>query len=660
MDKKGKFIIVFLLMIGVFVYSAYVRFEQYNKWKEQRSIYFVENYPAMTTLDAYYWLRYAKEYDNGLYYKTDNDTLRYYPDETEKPRPVPFLSFLIAKLSSFTNNNYYYAGLFLIPILASLFIIPFSLYFYYAGFPFGGIIGSFIGTFSYMYFVRSSMGRVDTDLLNIFFPALASLFIFFAAKKEDTKKVYLYSALSGLCMLFFYWWYYHPGFTLIYFGILLVVLFLKKKPIKVILKSAGLFVLFSNPLYLFYGIFNLFGFIINYFTVSKENVIGFPNILQTITEAQHKPIKEVLEYIINSPYLSILGLIIFVIFAALKWRKFLAIVPLFLLGLLAFKSSNRFVMFLAPFAGAGIGMIIDYAVEYAEKNFKKIKPLNINLIAVAIVVLLCVGLGKLTAKEYVPKPSINPGIIKSFIDMIKKLEKGAIWSWWDYGYAIEDIVGFPVYHDGGSQGSPKTYFIAKSLITDNQSKLYKYISYFDNNGMNEIKEMIDDNKSAPDIVKYVDSYEGLPKGNNYVLFTMDMISKFPAYNFIGSYNFNTKTSQEVVVVPLRCQKVVKGVFECDGNSIDTKNGLINGKIPVKMFDIAKNGKLVSTKKYPFNTGYNVELLLKGNTVIYIILSDDNFYKSNFNQMYLLGKYDKKLFEEVYNNFPFARVFKVKK
>jgi dolichyl-diphosphooligosaccharide--protein glycosyltransferase len=35
------------------------------------------------------------------------------------------------------------------------------------------------------------------------------------------------------------------------------------------------------------------------------------------------------------------------------------------------------------------------------------------------------------------------------------------------------------------------------------------------------------------------------------------------------------------------------------------------------------------------------------------------YLSNFNQQFILGNYDRLYFEEVYNNYPVARVLKVK-
>ena len=39
--------------------------------------------------------------------------------------------------------------------------------------------------------------------------------------------------------------------------------------------------------------------------------------------------------------------------------------------------------------------------------------------------------------------------------------------------------------------------------------------------------------------------------------------------------------------------------------------------------------------------------------------EEAVWSSNFNQMYLLGNYDKEVFEEVFHAFPIARLFRLK-
>jgi dolichyl-diphosphooligosaccharide--protein glycosyltransferase len=42
-----------------------------------------------------------------------------------------------------------------------------------------------------------------------------------------------------------------------------------------------------------------------------------------------------------------------------------------------------------------------------------------------------------------------------------------------------------------------------------------------------------------------------------------------------------------------------------------------------------------------------------------LFSNEVVYRSNFNQMYVLGKYDPTRFEEVYDDFPETRTFRLK-
>ncbi|MEF3254380.1 MAG: hypothetical protein K6348_02255, partial [Deferribacterales bacterium] len=63
---------------------------------------------------------------------------------------------------------------------------------------------------------------------------------------------------------------------------------------------------------------------------------------------------------------------------------------------------------------------------------------------------------------------------------------------------------------------------------------------------------------------------------------------------------------------------------------------------------------------PHTSDLNIQLIIVDKNVVGVYLLNDKVYKSNFNQMYLLGEYDRELFEEIYNSFPHARAFRVKR
>ena len=170
------------ILLVCFLISSGVRYQQFVTWEKTPAAYFVGERPMMTTLDAPYWLRWAREYNEGTF--GQKDYLRGYPEGTQTfqemslkelsiplkykdpvptssssslsssrtteiyYRDIPLISFLIAQLSPFFNHNYYLTGTLMIPFLASLFILPLGVYFFMIGVPISGLLGGLIGTFA--------------------------------------------------------------------------------------------------------------------------------------------------------------------------------------------------------------------------------------------------------------------------------------------------------------------------------------------------------------------------------------------------------------------------------------------------------------------------------------------------------------------------------
>ena len=628
-------------------------------WQKFSNEYIVDNYPAMTTLDAYYWLRYAKEYKENKYIPGDIDTLRFFPDYTKKPEPVPLLSFLIAKLSFLKDGSYYYTGLYLIPFLASLFVIPLGIYFLILKIPLAGLMGAAISTVSYMYIARTTMGRVDTDALNLFFPILASLFLLLLYKSQKKSTILICSSLTGITMLCFYWWYFHPGFHVIYFLMLITILIIKKVNIKIIIPSVILYIIFSHPIYFLNGLDNLTNFLFKYLFVHTEESQGnLPNILTTITEAQQRPLNVTITSILSNPFVNYIGLICFAIACVFYYKELIPLIPLLALGLLSFKSSIRFVMYLSPFVGIGYGAIAHILFKQLNR-FIKLKKIYMDLIASLSVIILSIFFIKTYSFYwYDPTPSISSKITASFIDLKNMhLKEPKIVSWWDYGYAIEDITGYATYHDGGSQTSVKTFLIAKAFTLQDQRKMYNTINYLNNFSIEEITKANQENYDTT-LNKILD-YTSSPMNNNYILYSSDMITKYRAISEIGSYDLKTGKSSPGGFQPLNCTSFNKKEIICGKFTLNFEAGLINGQLPIKKVIYINKGYIEESFDF-YNKGIYVQLLTQGKTLIGVFLLEEDTYNSNFNQMYLLGNFDKNLFEEIYNKYPTLRVFKVKK
>jgi len=662
--KKITFLIIFFSILAVYFLSGYKRYEVYKKWEENRTLYFVDNVTAMTTLDAYYWLKMAKDYDNGKLGKDYINPLKEYPDMRCYNNSPNMLVWMISFVHKITGLDYYKSGLLLIPFLAGIFCIPLFFYFFRLGYGEAAILGGLLGNFSYAYYVRSTMGRVDTDLLNIFFPILVSLFILFISKENKNNKNYISTALAGISMAGFVWWYQKPGFIFVYFVFLIIYLLLQKFSPKELLIYSIIFLIFSNPLYALNSVNQLIGFFTGYFFPKPTGQISWPDIMKTITETQKRGAIETLKMIHEIWGFVIIGFVGLVYLYVKNFIKMIPISPLIVLGLLSIVGSNRFAMFLVPFIGVGIGVIIIEIIKYLEKIMKFNKMVT-SVISISLMFILFFATANYTAYSYVIRPSIAPDITKSFIDLKQILPKNsAVFTWWDYGYALMDIPEFATYHDGGAHGGLRTTLVARGFTETSQQNLYKMLAYLEEYGFDYLNEaIIKDNISAEDMLQQIYSYNDGFKGKNvYILYTRDMIGKFGAISFFGNWDFKERKASPTHYNELRCSKIENNTLYCSGITINLGSGIAtagSNNFFLRRIVFINNGKIVNKLEIK-DTGDTLQLLMRNNNIFSVQLIPETLYTSNFNQQYILGNYDKDLYEEVYNNFPTARVFKVLK
>lgn len=663
--KKISFFIVFACVLSIYFLSGYQRFESYKNWQEQESIYFVDNIPAMTTLDAYYWLKIAKDYDNGKLGKDEKNVLKTYPDGEKFMNTPPMLPWMISFIHKTFDLDYYRAGLFLIPFLAGLFCIPLFFYLQKTGYGASAVLGGLLGSFSYSYYVRSMMGRVDTDMLNIFFPILISMFILFV-KKENTFKVNIvFSALSGASMFMFIWWYEKTGFILVYLLFFLIYLLFQRFNIKAIALILLTFCLSSNPIYTLGSFNQLLGFMTAYFFPKPTGQISWPDITNTITETQKRGFSETLNMIFPLKWVSITGLLGIAYLYIRRFKQMIPITPMIVLGALAFVGSNRFAMFITPFIGVGVGVIIYEGISFLVDYLivKKDNALLKTISSVIVMAFLFIFTVKYTGFNHTPQPSISSKVIKSFTELKNKLpEHSAMFSWWDYGYAIMDIPEFATYHDGGAHGGMRTTIAAIGMTGHDQKKLYNMLSFLEDKKFEYLDDRVTrDNITPEQMLEEVYEYDKPFSGKNvYILYTEDMIMKYGAISFFGDWDFAKKSSNSSGYRSLRCNKIENRVIYCGDINVDIVKGILEAqgkKIPFKKSIFVNNGYVAGENNYG-DRGAIIQILMKNNAIFSVQYIDDQVYNSNFNQQFILGKADEKYFKEAYNNFPTARVFEV--
>ena len=150
-----------------------------------------------------------------------------------------------------------------------------------------------------------------------------------------------------------------------------------------------------------------------------------------------------------------------------------------------------------------------------------------------------------------------------------------------------------------------------------------------------------------------------PREPIYVFYTYDMIGKFSALFSIGSWNFDTLQNSVKGYQRLKCSKLENQVLTCQGVTVDLKEGLVNGQIPLRRLVQSIQGRETKIQELK-EQGLSLQLMMPNERQCSeIYLMEEAGWASNFNQMYLLGNYDKEVFEEVFHAFPIARLFRLK-
>lgn len=660
------FIVITLAAFFISVNSRYEQLRTYNTDK-YKPYYYSGETPIMSTLDAYKFIRHAKENREGIYDPSKPDPQIFYPDGSPYPNPLPLLSFALDHLSRLTGQDMYVTAVNMIPWLSSFFILAVAIYFYLAGYPAAGVAAGLITSFAPIFYGRTSMGRFDTDGLNMFFLFTASIFLLLASRSKTNIKQYIYSALLGITVFLFYRFYHHGMFNIMYLVMLFICLYIANVRMKNILISLLIYIVFSNPLYLYWAVSQLQHAVYVYIFNEKTGIQAvFPNVYDTISEARRESFIDVLKGVIGNPVISVTGLIGIVLFALFNIRNAMPLIPIAVLGLMAFVSAGRFAMYLSPAVGAGLAYLLyvltGYAVKIAKNiNDKVLSYIKIFVPAVLTVLMLFIVVAKgYTSYGRINSASIHPKIYDMFKEMKEKLpENSAIYTWWDYGLAITDATGFPVFHSGMTQETAKTWIIAFSMVS-NQDVLYNTASYLDNFGIKEVEQMAENGATLEDIKSKIVNFDKGPKNKNtYILYTEDMVDKYVALAFLA------KGKQEVIYKNYcTLHPAQQSVLQCENSLIDLNSNKIkfqNGEAAISKIDMLdEKGKIVHSQTLSYlNDGLNVivEPIDKGVVRAYILPPET--YNSAFVQMFILGSYNKEYFEPVMDNYPYGRLYLLK-
>lgn len=418
----------------ILVFGFFIRIEDMRAWQANPERAFYEGEPLLTNYDGYYYLRIARDLVEDNYH--DVDPLRITPDHPKRSAVPPLLSVIAATVHETTNISFNWIGVFLPPVLGVLLVFPlYGLGRCYGG-PLMGLVAALAGIISYMYFVRTSVGWFDTDCLNVTL-SLTVTYFFLRFGLEESRRRYLFFFAGVATWVVFLWWWdmARPAVTIISMIPLGVALLFYYRPARLqrnvffLSTLLALIVLFvwqrpESLEHLYFAAQNLL-----HYVTGKEDGL-FPNVSQLVAEQRDMKFVQIVATVTDSYPVLLLGLFgIFLLFYRQPKKSLFLLAP-FLLSCLAVFLARRFLIFLGPIIGLGLGylVVVLWRFRYQFSVFR---------FAVPVLVLLVVGINIATDFTTTQWPKFDPRLVCGFKYIEKKLPKDAvIWAWWDWGHPL--------------------------------------------------------------------------------------------------------------------------------------------------------------------------------------------------------------------------------
>ena len=674
--------------LAVSCYAAATRLAGFADWQADRARHFVDGRPVMTTPDAYYALRWAGALVDGSYVSHADDPLRHYQriqyprgtallwrgDAKEtwmpqrQPRHLPLLSRLIA-LATPWAGSVERAALWLTPVLAALFVLPLYGYCARLGEQAAGLLAGLVTSAAPIYWSRTGLGDVDTDCLNLFFPWLAALTMLCIRSTDTTRRVLVLSALLGVVLYGYYCWYDKPAIALMYWASLALYLFVQRRGPVLVVAAVVLCVLASHPVQLALCATDVQTLVTRYLGGSNPAdglslaTAWFPQMMDTIVEFRSKGWQASLEGVLAPLVLPVLGLLAFALFAVRRWRDCVPLLPLLAIGSFTFISGPRFAMYLPPFAGLGLGLLLSWGVRRVLSPSRTTTPdwRHQSLTAALAVLLFATCLQPLAASHAMPRTIAMPTALhRALQQAAERMPPTApVWTWWDYGFALEHLFGFSVYHDGAAQYTPQTHVIAASLIDDDQTALSRTMDFVDAFGNRGLDALARETGSRDALLQALATADvpAASRRPKYVLFTQNMLDAASALRYAAGAPTETPAGASIYFEPLPCRDLSEHTLHCDGFDIDLRAGSFSDGRRVRRFVIVDGGQVVRALDYANASAAVVELIIGHDRKIRTYRVPDALYRSNLNRMYVLGDYDPALFEEVWLAAGTLRMFR---
>ena len=667
-------------------------------WASEYPVFFWNNELMISTNDGYAFAEGARDMLAGFHQEND---LSYYG------YPLSTLTYWIVK---FLGVKLETAMIYMSVFFSSLVAVPVILIANEYKAKMAGFIAALLAVIANSYYNRTMAGYYDTDMLIITLSVFVVWGLVRVLEKKDAKSL----IIAPLSVLIYMWWY-MSAFSLISIltGLFLLytLIFDRKNPLfyleisllllaisnlDLTLKFIVVIVIYALCLFkkevinlkfalgvlaVIFVIFVIRGglnpiiFQLKFYVFRDAPEVGgmsfhFFNVNQTIQESSVVDFTLFCERIsanVITFLISLAGVALF----CYKHRSFAVSLGMLALGFLAFKSGLRFTIYAVPIMALGFG----YLVEFVLANLK-LKEVVLNLIRAFIAALVLAP-----ALIHIYGYKAEPVFVNKEVEILNKLKSIAgredyVVAWWDYGYPIRYYSDVKTLIDGGKHLGRENFAVSFALGSDEMSSAnmarldveYTERNFKEHFNGNLAQILKDRNLSVDQFFSEIkEANFSLPAKSREIYYYLPdrMLSIFPTILQFSKIDLKSgkNLNNGLFITTRAISQSEKGIRLSGGFTLtsDVTNLIYDGNVlPLRSFietDYNEAGKL-NVKEYKNNESSNISVIFMRDYGRFIIL-DESILNSAYIQLFVLERYDPKVFEPVILDGA-AKVYRLKR
>ncbi|MEK9856070.1 MAG: hypothetical protein VW495_14820, partial [Rhodobiaceae bacterium] len=601
-----------------------------------------------STTDAPYFLRHASSIKNGETIN-EHDSIRSFPNLTDKLtnlpadtslRSRPLLSVVLAYVTDSADPatllTYANKAIILTSALTALMIV---VCFGAAGYWLEGCAAALGGGLSMAYLARSSIGRIDTDQMNLGFIYLIFGLAVFAGKAGSRGKCLMWCVASGVTANLFMWWYGKPELVFLAAMALVWLLLFLRRDLIITVTGSAIFLIIADI-----SIFNPFGSTYLKDVMPAGNFI-FPNTFQTITEIQRVPLPQIFINATGSIEMGLVCLAGLAMFAVRHPVIAIAYGPLVAFGLFNFVIGNRAIFYSAPMLWFGAAFLLTTLARSIARTLSQTGwTIRRDSFAATIGASLAMALAWVNSPtDYVPNPSFPKPVLEGLASLKTGInpQNAVVATWWDYGYASMFLNELPTLHDGGSQTTPTTHFVARALLQPEVSQGIGALKFLSTEGHKGI--------AASDGLENLETAfreaNAAPSPDLYLVVTNQMAGWMGSISKIANWDIEqgrpiqlrgNPDGPEVHYKPINCRfGGYPRYLNCGGVKIDLERGLIGNHPSLVGWTHTRDGKTLRSRSFDHDADLAIQIVQDGNSITVFMLHRQ-LYDSTFNRLYYQG------------------------